>query len=199
MKYIALLFLAGCYISPNPQSETFESEVTAMNLTMAAGGYVAGFPEVAKMTYHLQFGGGEPLNENGDFLLESEKVRKTLSGLKRVGSSARAVWTHNQMWQDSPRVAFAANPMIFTRVKDDPESNCPRYVGKIWVSYPDSAKTTLIPGVLEVQEGAFKELERRGKMKPYMASYSLTVCDLSAESEDFPWIDDALELMWSTK
>jgi hypothetical protein len=199
MKYITFLLLTGCYISPDPRSETFERDATALNLTMAAGGYVAGFPEVAKMTYHLQFGEGKPLEEKGDFLLESSKVRGALSKLKRVGASTRVVWTHNQMWEDSPRVAFAANPMVFTRVHDDPASGCPSYVGKIWVSYPESAKTTLIPGVLEVQEGSFKELERRGKMKPYSAIYSLSTCDLESGGQDVPWVDDLLELMWSAK
>ena len=201
MKYITFIFplLFGCYISPDRHSPTFEAEVTAVNLTMAAGGYVAGFPEVAKMTYHLQFGEGETLEADGQFLLESEKVRKSLSKLRSVGSTTRVAWTHDQMWEDSPRVAMAANPMNFKRIAPDPMTGCPRYVGSIWVSYPDHAKTTLVPGVLEVEEGMFKELEHRGKMKPYLAEYTLSTCDLGKTQDDLPWIDDALEIVWSLR
>lgn len=200
MKYLLFLsLLTGCYISPDRKSSTFEAQVTAVNLTMAAGGYVSGFPEVARMTYHLQFGEGETLEADGNFLLESEKVRRTLSKLRSVGSTANVSWTHDEMWSDSPRVAFAANPMKFKRVEPDPESGCARYVGTIWVSYPSRARTTLIPGVLEVEEGMFKELERRGGMKPYAARYEVSACDLEESSESFPWVDDALELAWSLR
>ena len=195
----ALLSILGCYIAPNSKSKTFELESTVLNLTMAGGGYVAGFPEVAKMTYHLQFGEGKKLSEDGEFLLESSHVRDGLRRLKKPGSQARVVWTHDQMWQDSPRVAFAANPMKFVRVDDDPGTGCPSYVGSIWVSYPKKSRTTLIPGVLEVEEGAFHELERRGVMRPYLAEYHVTTCDLTSEDRDTPWVDDLLEDIWSMR
>ena len=68
--------------------------------------------------------------------------------------------------------------MDFTKLKNDLKTGCSRFQGKIWVSYPSKSRTTLIPGILEVEEGTFKELENRGKMKPYEAIYTLTSCDL---------------------
>ena len=181
MKHIiifSLLALTGCYIAPSKKSSTFELQAQTLNVALSGGGYIVGYPEIARMTLRLQFGDGSPLNADGQFLLESKKVRTTLKSIKKVGLSKRVAWKRDEVFSDSPRVAFAANPMDFTKLKNDLKTGCSRFQGKIWVSYPSTSRTTLIPGILEVEEGTFKELENRGKMKPYEAIYTLTSCDL---------------------
>lgn len=169
----------------------------SLNISLSSTGFIAGFPEIARTNMYLAYGGGKERTASGGFMLESEKVRETTSKLiaKGPGNSKYVAWTHEEMWLDSPRVSFATNPIRLHYYKKS--GNCHHFRGEVHVKYPMKHKTTVIPGLITVEEGIYGEMQRRKKYRPYNMEYHFKTCDgIAPDYYEIIWIDDVLEIMY---
>jgi hypothetical protein len=183
--------------SLNKSDPLYSSKAKALNLSLSSVGAIAGFPEIAKTNMYLAYGGGKNRTASGAFLLESEKINDAVRKLKQKGpgSSKYVAWTHNEMWSDTPRVALATNPI--TIKYDSKSGHCHYFHGDVFVKYPMNHKTTVVPGLITVEEGIYGEMQRRGEYKPFSMRYEFKTCDgIFPDYYEIIWFDDVLELAY---
>jgi hypothetical protein len=206
IKYMFLFIIAVVVINTgtvlsfsriNYDDPYFVPKAHALNFAISSTGLVAGFPEIAANNFRFASGAGEDITVSGDFLLESEKVRNAVSHLltEEAGSSKYLTWTHNEMWHDSPRVTFAVNPITITKVFISDE--CSVFHGSVKMEYVTDHKTTIVPGLIVVDEGIYREMQRRGHYKSFVTNYEFDICNKDVSSRTIPWIDDALQLAYT--
>jgi hypothetical protein len=162
--------------------------VYGLNAVMGAGGWLAGFPEVAAETLALAWPGAPARSWSSDFAMGSPRVRavvrEALSALPaapngtEVDLPARRVsWPSYGHDEDSMRVALALNSPFWLR-------GHARRTGATWtiqlagtaaVAYP---RRFLLPlGVLRdgqpwgLDEGLFWDLQQAGWLHPYTAEW----------------------------
>lgn len=164
-----------------------------MNLSLSSTGILVGFPEIAISNMYLAYGSGDTIEVSGGFLLESEKINKATEAMihKGAGSSKYVAWTHDEMWLDAPRAAFAANPIVITY--DKKEGECHFFSGNVYVKYPMKHVTTVVPGLIKVDEGIYGEMQRRGSYKPFTTKYKFSICNGKRNHKQVIWIDDLLK------
>ena len=167
--------------------------VYGLNIVMAGGGYVAGFPEVATETLLLTVPNNGEMTLNSDFAMRSPKVRRALVSMSRgldslppsvkeanLGTKTIYWASDKDIWTDSVRVGLATNPLKINvkarRVGNTWALDC---VGQVSVKYPRGGKVVLIPNIkgkdLVMSEGLYWVLQENGWLFPYKMNWAWSV------------------------
>lgn len=190
--------------------------VYGLNAALAAGGWLVGFPEVAKETLLLTVrADGDARTWRSDFAMRSPKVRAALKHLIEAEArqgftgtlpSETVSWSAYSPNVDSLRVALALNSPLYLRAASRKEA------GRRWVDVEGSAEIAyprhaLVPlarlgngDVLKLDEGLFWVLQQRGWLHPYVARWTwsmavddprlsdLVTVERSPREERFNWV-----------
>lgn len=175
---------------PSGFSTTDKLGVYGLNLIMGLGGFVVGFPEVAKETLYLSLPGPSTRTWHSDFAMRSPKVRAELRKLIKFAENlgqnevtlpmTRIAWHRYSMNSDSARVALALNSPFELRGTAHREGSHWRLElsGRARVEYPRRAVLTLfsLDGKrVELDEGLFWVLQQSKWLHPYTAEWRWSV------------------------
>lgn len=162
--------------------------VYTLNLAMAAGGFVAGLPEVALEALLMSWRGPAERAFESDFAMRSVVVREAVVGFfgdLRAERGVEAVLPVRQVsWrsydQDSPRVSLALNGPLRLSGRAVREQGGWRLdlEGAVECRYPRYARLTLMRvggQTLALDEGLFWALQETGWLHPFTARWRWTV------------------------
>jgi len=159
------------------------------NLTLAAGGFVVGFDEVARETLALTRAGPRERVWESAFALRSPKVRQAVvemardlprearDGARHTLPTRTVAWTEYSTASDSLRVALALNsPLVLSGVAE--RRNRTWWMdlrARAAIAYPRSALLRIGPVLgsdpLTFDEGLFWVLQERGWLHPYTVTW----------------------------
>lgn len=151
------------------------SGVWLLNLGMAAGGLLVGFPEVAMETTLLAVPGPEVRRFESDFAMASPRVRAAAAGIARDGRSREVAFTYHD--HTDARVGLALNVLALEGACEEGRL---ALVGRVDVDYPARGRLPLFVArgrAIAIDEALFHALEVRGWMFPYVAEWRWTVDD----------------------
>ena len=159
-----------------------------LGLTMVAGGFAAGYDEVAQEQLLMYVQGPKVRVFDDDFAMSSEKVRLALVDFARrleaTGASVDALaMTERRIALDgrldAQRVSLALNPLdLAARATRQGRRWQIAVAGRVDVRYPRHARVTLfsLGGVpFQFEEGLFWALQERGLLHPYVAEWRWTL------------------------
>jgi len=163
-----------------------------LHLAMAAGGWLAGFPEAAGETAGLVFRGSPERVHRSDMPMRSPTVRRAVarafaaaaaSGSQDVALPAQRIVFVYDPDRESLRAALALNPLLLVgRVVKPGQGWRADLQATVQVAYPRRAVLRLgeVRGrSLVIDEGLFWALQQRGWLHPYLAT-----CQWSVRSND---------------
>lgn len=175
--------------------------VYGLNVIMALGGFVAGFPEVAQETLSLCLQGPSTRTWHSDFAMRSPKVRAKIRQLIEFADNQGSVeqpltlptasiaWRSYSMSSDSARVALALNsPLVLggTAHREGAHWRL-ELVGRARAEYP---RRSLLPLFslegerVELDEGLFWVLQENGWLHPYMAEWRWSILSTDPRLQD---------------
>lgn len=140
---------------------------------MVAGGFVAGYPEVAQEAFYMHIPGPKEQQWQPEFPSRSPRVQKHVEALEaqvRSGASnatSRVAWTHYT--PANQRYALALNPLS---VEAERSNGKIHYRGTVECSYPEDALIRIHTGLginIPLNEGLYRALEKAGWLHPYDA------------------------------
>jgi len=168
--------------------------IYGLNIVMAGGGYIVGFPEVATETLLLTIPGKQTIEMHSDFAMRSPKVKRAILSMSRSLDSVpesvnhvnlgtkKIYWASDKdIWEDSVRVGLATNPLTLKVSaerggNDDWTLNC---TGIVSVKYPRGGRVVLVPNIrgkdLVMSEGLFWALQQEGWLFPYKMHWKWSV------------------------
>ncbi|HUB08749.1 MAG TPA: hypothetical protein VMB50_17205 [Myxococcales bacterium] len=188
-----------------------------LNAVMGAGGWLAGFPEVAGETLALAWPGPPVRTWSSDFAMGSPRVRSALGkalaalppspeGTEVELATLRIAWPTYSRDEDSMRVALALNSPFFLGGRARRTGQGRGWVvdltGTAVVAYPHRFFLPL--GVLPdgqpwgLDEGLFWALQRAGWLHPYTAEWHWTIDGDDARLADPAHVERSLRerLFW---
>lgn len=167
------VWLSSSFDPKEPLSLPDKVIVYSGHATMVAGGFLAGYPEVAQEAFYLHVPGPERRYWRSDFPAHSPLVQEHMAVLRKqiVNGQSRATtrvaWTHytqaNQRWG----LALNALQLVAERSKGHIH-----YQGTVECSYPEDAPIVLPTGLgfgIPLNEGLYRSLEKAGWLHPYDA------------------------------
>ena len=167
--------------------------IWTLHLAMAAGGWLAGFPEAAGETAGLVFRGAHERVRRSDMPMRSPAVRRAVaraiaaaaaSGSEDVALPAQRIVFVYDSDRESLRAALALNPLLLVgRVVKAGQGWRADLQATVQVAYPRRAVLRLrdVRGrSLVIDEGLFWALQQRGWLRPYVATWQWSV--LSSDS-----------------
>jgi hypothetical protein len=162
--------------------------IWTLNLVMAAGGWLAGFPEAAGETAGLVFRGPDERVHRSDMAMRSPTVRRAVargfaaaaaSGSEDLGLPAQRIVFMYDPDRESLRAALALNPLLLAgRVVRAGQGWRADLQATVQVAYPRRAVLRLrdVRGrSLVIDEGLFWALQQRGWLHPYVATWQWSV------------------------
>lgn len=175
--------------------------VYGLNVIMALGGFVAGFPEVATETLSLCSQGPPTRIWYSDFAMRSPKVRAEIHKLIEFADNqgkgenpltlpmTRIAWNGYSMRSDSARVALAVNSPFElggTAYREGAHWRL-ELIGRARVEYPHRSVLPLfsLDGErIEFDEGLFWALQKNGWLHPYVAEWRWSIRSNDARLQD---------------
>lgn len=168
---------------PEALSVRERAGIWLLNLGMAGGGALVGFPEVALETLLLAVPGPQERTFRSSFPRGSARVRAAVDGWRpllrtdadRVALPPVRVTFSSAGGHAEWRRGLALNPLTLDgEATRDGEGWALRLTGRVEVDYTPGARLSLVPGALWIDQTLFDALERRGDLHPYTAVWVWT-------------------------
>ncbi|RMF89525.1 MAG: hypothetical protein D6736_08215 [Nitrospinota bacterium] len=183
---------------PNTFSTIELAGIWTLNIGMAAGGWLAGFREVAAETLLLAIPGPNERQWASDMPMRSPKVRRVLAEMLREARRSgqtdyklrkyRIGWSYNPR-HESIRTALALNPFTITghAIKHG-DRWLLKLRGTVRIEYSRKYKLMLFRSLrgrkIVIDEGLFWVLQERGWFFPYQAVWTWSVWSDDPRLED---------------